>query len=248
MIYSGIGGGMVLSGMTVPMLSEYFNSSQIWLWLAVLSIPPAIIAIKYTPKPDTYEKTVPKTGKSVNRLIYLLSAAYLLEGAGYIITGTFISVIVMRGTGSVILSGYVWVIAGLGAVVMTPMWAILARHTGVANAMIAAFAVQALSIAAPVISDGMFATMVGAVGFGGTFLGIVSLALAYGRQLSPGGTTTSVLTVFFSIGQITGPLIAGYIADRTGDFKIPVLLAASAVALGGLLTYIIKIGEKHADT
>lgn len=177
-------------------------------------------------------------------------ASYLLEGLGYIITGTFISVMVLRGTGSVMLSGYVWVIAGLGgAVIITPLWAILAKRIGVANTIIIAFAVQALAIASPVISQNIFVTMLGAVGYGGTFLGIVSLTLAYGRSISPDGTTTAVLTIFFfSIGQMIGPLIAGYAADITGGFDIPVLIAAISALTGGILIYIIKVGEKHAGT
>lgn len=246
-IYSGIGGGMVLSGLTIPVLSEYFSSAQIWLWLAGLSIIPAAAAVFFTPKPENRPISRIESG-SVNRLIYLLSASYLLEGLGYVITGTFISVMVMRGTGSVLLSGYVWVIAGLGAMIMTPLWAIAGRKIGTANAIMAAFAVQTLAIAAPVLSQSIFFTMLGAVGYGGTFLGIVSLSLVYGRHLSPGGTTTAVLTVFFSIGQMIGPLIAGYMADITGGFDIPVLMAAFSAAVGGILIYIIKKGEKHAYT
>lgn len=247
-IFSGIGSGMALSGMTIPLLSKYFSSGEIWLWLAGLCIPPALFAMFLTPKPEAGERSVPKNSKSTNKLIYLLSASYLLEGAGYIITGTFISVIVMRGTGSVVLSSYVWVIAGLGAVFITPLWAMLAKRTGLANAIIIAFAVQTVAIALPVVSTGLFATMLGAVGYGGTFLGIVSLSLAYGRKISPGGTTTSILTVFFSLGQMIGPLIGGYIADKTGGFDIPVLMAAAAVAIGGLLIIIIKKGERYAGT
>ncbi len=256
MIYSGIGGGMVLSGgLTIPFLSEYFNSSEIWLWLACLSVLPAVFAIFYTPpkpKEPAAKPQAPPGKGGVNRVIYLLLASYLLEGlGGYIITGTFISVMVLRGTGSVMLSGYVWVIAGLGgAVIITPLWAILAKRIGVANTIIIAFAVQALAIASPpVISQNIFVTMLGAVGYGGTFLGIVSLTLAYGRSISPpDGTTTAVLTIFFSIGQMIGPLIAGYAADITGGFDIPVLIAAISALTGGILIYIIKVGEKHAGT
>lgn len=241
MIYSGIGAGMVLSGLTVPILSNYFSSSEIWLWLAGLSLVPAFFAVFFTPKP-AIKSAPPVTSKSVNRLIYILSASYLLEGFAYIITGTFISVMVLRGTGSVMLSGYVWVIAGLGAVFITPLWPVFARRVGIANAIITAFAVQTFAIAAPVISDGVFITMLGAIGYGGTFLGIVSMTLAYGRSISPGGTTTAVLTVFFSIGQIIGPVVAGYAADMTGGFHIPVLIASFAAAAGGMLIYIVKKG------
>ncbi|PLX66444.1 MAG: hypothetical protein C0602_12365 [Denitrovibrio sp.] len=244
MIYSGIGAGMVLSGLTVPILSNYFNSSEIWLWLAGLSLIPAFFAVYFTPRPVA-KTASPAVSKSVNRLIYILSASYLLEGFAYIITGTFISVMVLRGTGSVMLSGYVWVIAGLGAVFITPLWPVFARRVGIANAIITAFAVQTFAIAAPIISDGVFITMVGAAGYGGTFLGIVSMTLAYGRQISPGGTTTAVLTVFFSLGQIIGPLVAGYAADITGGFQIPVMIASFAAAAGGFLIYLVKKGNHN---
>lgn len=247
-IYSGIGGGMALSGLTVPFLSGYFNSSQIWLWLAGLSIIPGFLAMHAMPKPEIKPRQKQTHSRSVNKKIYLLSAAYLLEGLGYIITGTFISVMVLRGTGSVMLSGYVWVIAGLGAVFITPLWPIYAKKAGLSNTLMLAFALQTVSIAAPVMSQNIAVTMIGAIGYGGTFLGIVSLSLAYGRQLSPGGRTTSVLTVFFSIGQITGPLIAGYMADKTGGFDIPVLMASAATAAGGVLIYILKKGDRHANT
>lgn len=239
-IYTGIGGGMVLSGLTIPFLSAYFNSSEIWLWLAGLSFLPAVFAITFTHKPDFEEKKRPKNTTGVNRQIALLMVSYMLEGLGYIITGTFISVIVLRGTGSVALSGYVWVIAGLGAVFITPLWPVFAKKFGMANAIITAFAVQSVAIATPVFSHDIVPTLLGAVWFGGTFLGIVSLTLAFGRHLSPGGTTTSGLTLFFSTGQMAGPFIAGYLADKTGGFDIAVLIAAFASVTGGLLVYVIK--------
>jgi predicted MFS family arabinose efflux permease len=147
------------------------------------------------------------------------------------------------------LSGYVWVIAGLGAVFITPLWAVIAKKAGLANALITAFAIQTLSVAAPVISPGVAVTMLGAVGFGGTFLGIVSLTLTYARQISPSGATTAVLTIFFSIGQMAGPLAAGYLADITGGFEKPVLMAAAFAAAGGIIIIILKLtGGKDAHT
>jgi len=248
MIYSGIGGGMVLSGLTVPILSGFFNSSEIWLWLAGLSILPAVFAMAYTPKPENCSTPQKSDDKRVNRLIYILCASYLLEGLGYIITGTFISVIVLRGTGSVVLSGYVWVIAGLGAVFITPLWSLYAKKRGLTHAIMTAFFIQTLAIAMPVLTQNTFLTMLGAVGYGGTFLGIVSMSLAYGRQISPTGSTTALLTIFFSLGQMTGPVLAGYMSDISGGFETSVLMASTATAMGGLLIYIVKKGEKHANT
>ena len=246
-IYSGIGGGMVLSGLTIPFLSGFFNSAQIWLWLAVLSIIPALFSLYGTPGPTPAVKP-PENEKNISKTIYLLSVSYFLEGLGYIITGTFLSVIILRSTDSVMFSGYAWVITGLGAVAITPLWTAYAKRKGLLNAIMAAFAVQTVSIAAPAFTTNTLINFAGAFGYGGTFLGVVSLTLAYGRQISPGGSTTALLTIMFSIGQMLGPFIAGYAADITGGFRIPVLGAATCTALGGIIILIIKKGEKNADT
>jgi len=244
-IYSGIGGGMVLSGLTIPLLSSFSSSAQIWLWLAALSLLPAILAVYGTPK-EIQLKPAEKS-KSIKKVIYLLSASYFLEGLGYIITGTFLSVIIIRSTESVTLSGYVWVITGLGAVTVTPLWGAYAKRKGLLKAILTAFAVQTLAIAVPAFTVNTLLNFTGAL-YGGTFLGVVSLTLAYGRQVSPGGRTTALLTIMFSIGQMIGPFIAGYAADVTGGFRIPVMGAALCTALGGIIIFIIKQGEKNADT
>ena len=44
------------------------------------------------------------------------------------------------------------------------------------------------------------------------------------------------MTAAFGLGQILGPAIGGWLADRTGSFVAPSLLAAAAlVACAGLL-------------
>lgn len=243
MIFSGIGGGMVLSGLTIPVLSSSFNSAQIWLWLTGLSIIPALITLLAIPKP---EKNITSSGvnkaEHVPKKLYLLYFAYFIEGMGYIVTGTFISVMVLRGSGSVFLSGYVWVIAGLGAVFITPLWQLLAKKIGNVNALISAFLVQAFAVGLPAVFTNTFITTIGAVGFGGTFLGIVSMTLAYGRELSKNGHSTSVLTIYFSIGQMIGPLIAGWMSDLSGSFVMPVLSASLILVFGAFIIYKTKGG------
>ncbi|MBF0286171.1 MAG: YbfB/YjiJ family MFS transporter [SAR324 cluster bacterium] len=245
-IYSGIGTGMVLSGLTVPMLSDHFNSSQIWLWLAGLSVIPAVFVIRYMPKSNIMSSNDAANQTEKNRSpLTFLYVAYFLEGFGYIVTGTFISVIVLRGTGSVLLSGYVWVIAGLGAVFITPVWPLLSKRYGIANILVLTYFIQSIAIAIPIIFSNTLMTILGAIGYGGTFLGVVSLVIAYGKNLSPTGNTIAVLTIFFSLGQVLGPLSAGWLSDVSGGFDLPVLLAAAMILLGGIIILINK-GEKHA--
>ncbi|MNF08321.1 hypothetical protein D3C80_2087150 [compost metagenome] len=43
------------------------------------------------------------------------------------------------------------------------------------------------------------------------------------------------MTAAFGVGQITGPLVAGSVAQLTGNFTLPTILAAGALGLGMLL-------------
>ena len=153
--------------------------------------------------------------------------------------------IVLRGTGSILLSGYVWVIAGFGAIFITPAWPLVSKRYGHVNGLVLAYMVQAISIAAPVIFPNKIVTILGAIGYGGTFLGIVSMIIAFGKEISPAGKTTAVLTIFFSIGQAIGPLAAGWISDLSGGFDLPVLSAAALVFAGGIIIFFSK-GDKDA--
>jgi MFS family permease len=92
-------------------------------------------------------------------------------------------------------------------------------------------------MALPSLSPSPAAALLGAALFGGTFMGITTLALAAGRALAPSspGRAIGTLTALYGVGQILGPLAAGALSARLGDPRPGVLAAASAVALGGLL-------------
>jgi len=109
------------------------------------------------------------------------------------------------------------------------------KRISLKNVLIIAFIVQIISISAPLITTNIVVAMLGAIGFGGTFLGIVSLSLAYGRQLSPGGTTTAILTILFSLGQMIGPAVAGFLQIRQAilpfQFSLQPLLQSLVVCL-----------------
>jgi MFS family permease len=86
-------------------------------------------------------------------------------------------------------------------------------------------------------SNSPLAVLLGGAMFGGTFMGIVALAMEAGRDLAPGapGRIVGTLTAVYGVGQIVGPLAAGAISERLGDPRPAVLMAAAAVALGGAL-------------
>ena len=43
------------------------------------------------------------------------------------------------------------------------------------------------------------------------------------------------MTASFSIGQMVGPLLAGYLSERFGDFRVASLIAAGALVVAAAL-------------
>ncbi len=235
-IYIGLGLSMSVSGFALPLLYRYFNSSDLWIYIAGISVIPAMLT-HMIPAAELHRHEHEKAPYHCKKGINLLYFSYFLEGLGYIVTGTFISVIVLRNTGSVFLSGNVWVIAGLAAMAATPLWPLVAKKFGTGKTLIFIYIIQAVSISMPVLSGNATVSIAGAAGYGGTFLGIVILTLMFGREIDPAGRTTAFLTTFFSLGQIIGPVTAGYLSDLSGSFQVPVISASVIVLTSAVFVF-----------
>jgi MFS family permease len=56
------------------------------------------------------------------------------------------------------------------------------------------------------------------------------------------GTTGSIMNFFNNLVGIIAPIVAGYVADRTGGFAINFLIAG-AVLLLGIAAYLLMLGK-----
>lgn len=239
LFYAGVGFGIVLSGLLSVPLVEQFDAAGSWLVLGLLSALLAAGAFwllrpaagQKAPLGKSAETRLPRHGRFVR-----LVAAYGLEGFGYIITGTFL-VAAARTTFDSAGAASVWILAGCAAIPSAFLWSLAARRHGILRPLILAHLLQACGIALPVFFSQPAGVIVGAILFGGTFMGIVGLSLAAGGAMLPAarGRVIGLMTGIYGIGQIIGPSLAGVIAARTGSFDPALLIAAGAVCLGGLL-------------
>jgi len=171
----------------------------------------------------------------------LLFAAYFLEGIGYIVTGTFLVAIVEGTPGLQGIGADVWIVVGLAVIPSVAFWAALAGRASYARALAGAYVLQAVGIVLP-IAGGSVAAFASAVLFGGTFAGITALTLSLAGHLAPGRSARLIgmLTAVFGVGQMIGPVLAGFIVSRAQDFT-PALAAASALVLaGGVLMALLQ--------
>jgi MFS family permease len=174
-------------------------------------------------------------GAGAHRAFGVLLVSYALEGVGYIVAGTFLVAAVEQGSPGWLGSG-AWVVVGLAAVPSAAVWTGLGRRWSRPGLLCAALVVQAAGIALPALVGGVGAALGSAVLFGGTFIGVSTLALAVGAQLRfP--RAVALLTAGYSVGQILGPLVVtpllrhGYHQALLAAAAVVVVSAAGAAAL-----------------
>ena len=106
--------------------------------------------------------------------------------------------------------------------------------------MILAYALQIIGILLPVVSQTVWSVLLSAFLFGFTFVGLVTMSTGYARALFPkqSAYVVSMLTTFYALGQIVGPVIASRLETHYATFKAPLLFAGIIVTLALLILMI----------
>lgn len=240
-IYSGVGVGISISGLAVPILDSAVSAEGTWIGLAVLGLPLALVSwrgvVDHGSKVDLSAARFPTIRTGRRSILPWLTAAYFCEGLGYIVSGTFLVSIVQQSTSSLSSGNNAWILVGLTAAVSSILWSYVAKRTSYIGALISAHLVQALGIALPAVSQSTAIAYLGAFMFGGTFVGIAVLSLAMGKLHEPHQNSRIIgtLTIVYGLGQIIGPWLAGVVASRMNSFALPLVCASLIVALGAVL-------------
>ncbi len=179
------------------------------------------------------------------RALRWLIVAYGCLGFGYVITITFIVVMVRTRPDWQPWEMLVWMVVGMTGAPSNYLWLRAAQRFGPWRALIVAYLLEAAGVAAAVSAHSLALVMLGAGLVGGTFMGITALGLTTARGLSPGasGPVIARMTAAFGLGQIVGPAFGGWLAERSGGFGLPSLAAAAAlVAAAGM----VALAARHA--
>jgi predicted MFS family arabinose efflux permease len=243
LLYSGVGVGIALSAMAVSGGRAIgLGSGPLWLLIGLLATLLAIapwrrmtLAASVTPAAGGHPEAQAPPG--ARRALRQLTLAYGCLGFGYVITATFIVVMVRRLPDAAIWEFWAWMTVGLAGAPSNWLWAKIAARTGAYPAIVAAFVLEAIGVALVALGSGPLAILAGAALLGGTFMAITALGLAAGRQLAPQrpDQTIAMMTAAFGLGQIVGPAMAGWLAERSGDFVTASWLAVAVLLLGAVL-------------
>lgn len=233
--FSGLGLGIMLPGLAIIVLGQFSDWAMQWILIGVFSLLFFIPAWLWMPAPE--HKTPSQTSLQAapsSLWMRLMIAAYFCAGVGYVISATFIVAILeampaLSGKGN-----WIWVCLGLMAVPSCLLWDRLANRIGETRALLLSYSIMLLAIITPALSEHLLINSIGAILFGGTFAGVVSMMLVFiGHQfpLNP-AKAMAKLTISYGIAQITAPAIAGYIASHTGSYAGALWLAAGSMFIG----------------
>lgn len=234
--FGGVGAGIATSAALVLVLpTDDWRTA----WWAAAGLATVLGATGWSLHPRrTPTTTHTETHRAGRPRFLLLFTAYTLEGVGYIIAGTFLVAAVTEHSPGALGAG-VWLVVGVAVVPSAALWARLGARHGQPATLTVALALQAAGIALA-CQGSSAASLVGALLFGGTFIGVSTLAVAEGRLLGV-RSAVALLTVGYSVGQIAGPLL---VAPLTTDGYRPALvmsaLTVSAAALAAAAVWIIS--------
>ena len=237
--FVGIGLGIVVTAIGAWGLTMLWPSWDAQ-WLAFACIGLVFLWPAWSWRPPVPENIAassleasPKTTISA-RWFWTMLASYFAAGWGFVISATFTVAIVEREP---LLAGQghlAWAMVGFAAMPAVFVWDRVARLVGDKQALLIAFGLQTLSVLMPAASGSMLAAMAGAIGYGATFIGIVSLTLAMVGRLSPNnpGKTMARFTLGYGAAQMIAPVVAGYMAQSSGSFHGALWVTAAVMALG----------------
>ncbi len=246
--YGGVGGGIIITGLAALPTARLLGAGGTWIAFALVSAAFSALALLLLRghgeqrHADAPVKAALPRGPRFSRLV----ASYGLEGFGYIITGTFM-VAAANATVGPTGAHMAWIVAGCAALPSAFLWSTAARRWGRLKPLVIAFFLQAAGIVLPSVVPGAVALIAGALFFGATFMGIVTLALSEGASFAPAARARIVgfMTGVYGIGQIIGPALAGYFSAHTGSYRMAVSIASAAVVAAGALLIPDAFGTKQ---
>ena len=261
---SGNGLAIVFTGLFVPWVNagqgvEGWRTG--WLTIGIISIVIAVIAamlLRNNPEEKglaplgdanqmvaaASDKNVQKKKQSNTWTMVHLGCIYTLFGATYVVYATFIvtAMVNERGFGEG-TAGTFWAVVGGLSLFSGPLFGWLSDKLGRKMGMMVVYTLFTISYAlvAANLPDPFLYASIGIFGLAVWSIPTI-MAAAVGDYMGPAQAVKAFgfITLFFGAGQITGPAVAGFLADITGTFSMAFWLCAILTSGAVVLTYFLQ--------
>lgn len=250
--FGGVGAGIAISAaMFAMVLLADGGWRMAWFLAAGLAFLGLALVARYLPR------DVVRSGPAAKEpplawtpALIALTVAYGIFGFGYIVTATFLVAIVRDGGGSSLFEAGVWLFTGLAAAPSVAYWMPAVRRMGLVNVFALGCVVEAVGVAASVLLPLPAGPLIGGALLGGTFIMVTAFGLQAGRQLAGASPrrALALMTAAFGVGQILGPLMAGYLADWTGSYTWASIAATLALLASGAIVLLFRAPASSQKT
>ena len=228
--FAGVGLGIAASSLMVMLVGLCgFGWRADWLVGAGIAFAIFVIVARLLPRSPFHASQIPREPPIAwSPAVVLTTLSYGLFGFGYVVTATFIVTMARMGNAGPTVEFLTWFVTGLAAAASLFFWRPVMLRIGLGGAYLSGLLLEAAGVLASVALPSKAASLVGGALLGATFMIITAYGLRLGRALSPRSQRRALafMTAAFGIGQILGPLVAGWLAQRTGNFSVPSLVAA----------------------
>ena len=239
-VFTGIGLGIIFSGVAVPLLAD-LGSASAWLALAALAAVLTVSTWKsWPPRLEVTDTPGAATNKSAGRsLLVLLGAAYAADAVGFVPHTVYWVDFVARDLGLGIgMGGVQWTLFGLGAVMGPAVMGQIAQRIGFGPTFSAALAIKAAAVLLPVLTTSLPALFVSSVVVGA--LTPASASLAAGRlgellDVHRRQPAWARMTMLFATMQALGALLMAELAAATGRTVWLFAVGGGVLAAGAVL-------------
>ena len=241
--FGGVGMGIALSSLMVFLLADVSLAGLVswrldWLFGAVIAFAGTLLVSLMLQGETAVVRPAPEKPLVWSRPLVVMTLTYGLFGFGYVITATFLVAMAREGAADHTIEFLAWLVTGLSAAVSVFLWSKAVPRLGLVGVYLAGLVVEAVGLVLAVSLPLPAAPLVGGILLGITFLMVTAYGLQIGRALAPESPRKvfAFMTAAFGVGQIIGPIVAGWLAEGKGGYTLPTLIAAAVLLVCALMT------------
>ena len=258
----GFGLAIILAGWSIPWIDRHIaqNGWSIgWGGLAIVCLPLVLFSlaiirnrpqqIGLTPYGDktaqaetnqTHNSPMIQAREILARVTWRLGIIYFLFGLTYVVYATFIiTTLVREHEMDPEKAGQFWIWLGICSLFCGPLFGGLSDRFGRRASIAASLSFQAAAYALIAFGSGDWSVYLSVILFGLSAFGlplIMGATVADYASPEKSAGILGALTAVFGTGQIIGPILAGVMADYSGEFTAAYLAAGSLATLAIALT------------
>ncbi|HDZ07976.1 MFS transporter [Pseudohongiella sp.] len=244
---SGVGIGILLAGALIPVITQTGDEASwrmIWASFAGIAVFAIVLVMIFLRDPPLHEEPVSmRQGLTIayqNPHVMRMALIYGVVGLTYIVQVLFMYSFALDAGVDPQIAGRLVAVMGFVSIFSGPGWGWLADLVGHGRALIFCMTVAIVATLLPVIWPETWAFTVHFVLVGLSVTGLFTSVLAAATStVKPqhAAMAVSFVTVFFALGQLIGPALAGLLIDWQQDFRLTFALSAVLMFVGALVSY-----------